>query len=338
MNIVITGGGTGGHLIIAKTLQIEFSKQGINTIFIGSDYGQDKMWFEKYDGFNKKYFLQSRGVMNKKGLAKLGSLFNILKLSFKCRNIFKENKISAVISVGGYSAAPASFAAVFFRYPFFIHEQNAFIGKLNSSLKRFAKGFYSSYSKPIYDYPVDEKFFKLSRLRQEKKNILFLGGSQGANFINELVKTLCFDLDKMGFKIIHQCGKSDFQNLQEFYAKHSLSVELFAFSNDLAIFMNKADICVSRSGASSLWELCANRLPSIFIPFPYAASNHQYYNALFLEELKLCEICEQKDVSKERILDLIKSLDVENISMKLKDVIKENGAKRIVDDILSNIK
>lgn len=334
MTIVISGGGTGGHLIIAKTLAEELKKRGIKIIFIGSTYGQDQAWFKDSPLFEKKFFLESRGVMNKKFFGKLASLSNILKLSLKCKKIFKEEKVSALISVGGYSAAPASFAALFFRYPFFIHEQNAHIGRLNSLMKNFSKGFYSSYEKEAYPYPVNELFFKKARVRKEKKSILFLGGSQGATFINNLAKELAPCLKEKNFKILHQSGEKDFQSLENFYKEKEIEVELFAFSKNLLSYMEKADLCLSRSGASSLWELCANQLPSIFFPYPYAANNHQYYNALFLKKLGLCELCEEKDANKDKILSLIENLDLEKISLGLKEISQEDGTKKIIDDIL----
>ena len=163
--IVICGGGTGGHLAVAKALNEELVSRGCRTIFVGSSSGQDKMWFENDAAFSEKFFLPSSGVVNKKGLGKLFSLFNILNLAFKCQKIFKTQGVKAVVSVGGYSAAPAAFAAIISRTPLFIHEQNAVIGNLNKLLKPLAKGFFSSYFKPTFSYPVAERFFSSARLR-----------------------------------------------------------------------------------------------------------------------------------------------------------------------------
>jgi UDP-N-acetylglucosamine--N-acetylmuramyl-(pentapeptide) pyrophosphoryl-undecaprenol N-acetylglucosamine transferase len=129
--IAITGGGTGGHLVIAKSIKEELNKQGIKPVFIGSTYGQDRAWFEDDEGWEEKYFFDTSGVVNKKGIKKLLSLTNILNYSFKTRKIFKKHNIKKVFSVGGYSAAPASFGAIMFNKPLFIHEQNAYMGKLN---------------------------------------------------------------------------------------------------------------------------------------------------------------------------------------------------------------
>ena len=174
--IAITGGGTGGHLAIAKAFANELNSRGIKAIFIGSSSGQDKMWFENSDIFEATYFLNSSGVVNKRGFGRLKSLINILNLAFKCKKIFKFHKVSSVISVGGYSAAPAAFGAIICGKKLYIHEQNAVIGRLNLILKPFAREFFSSYFEPKFDYPVDEKFFKISRIRKNLNTILFLGG------------------------------------------------------------------------------------------------------------------------------------------------------------------
>ena len=145
--ICICGGGTGGHLAIARALGAELKRRGVCVIFVGSQQGQDKMWFENSDIFEQKYFLASSGVANKSGFKRLFSLLNIIKLSFACFGIFKKHKIKAVISVGGYSAAPAAFAAIASFKPLFIHEQNAHTGSLNALLKPLAKKFFCSYDK-----------------------------------------------------------------------------------------------------------------------------------------------------------------------------------------------
>ncbi|WP_205569807.1 glycosyltransferase, partial [Klebsiella pneumoniae] len=111
MTIALTGGGTGGHLAIVRCLLESAIKKNIECVYIGSQNGQDKAWFENEVRFKEKFFLSSKGVVNQSKLKKLKALKHILKLSFKCQKIFKEHSIKAVISVGGYSAASASFGA-----------------------------------------------------------------------------------------------------------------------------------------------------------------------------------------------------------------------------------
>ncbi len=331
--IAITGGGTGGHLSIAKAVCEEYNKRGIRPIYIGSQNGQDKAWFEGYPGFKKVYFLPSSGVVNKKGLNKLFSLFNIIKQSFTCKKIFASHGVDKVFSVGGYSAAPASFGALISKIPLFIHEQNAILGRLNSLLKPYAKEVFSSYENATIhtNYPVSSRFFENARKRDTLKTILFLGGSQGATYINTLAKSLAKDLAKKDIKIIHQCGKNELQNLKEFYETLDIKVDLFDFDKNLHVKMQEADFAISRSGASSLWELVASNLPTLFIPFPYAAADHQYFNAKALKDKNLAYLCRQEDVTKDMVLNTIKTADIEQMSSKLSYEISQNGAKEIVD-------
>lgn len=333
--IAISGGGTGGHLIIAKTLCEELNKRGEKTIFIGSQNGQDKLWFENDNGFRHKYFLPSSGVVDKKGFSKLFSLLNTIKLSFKCMSIFREHSIKKIVCVGGYSAAPAAFAGILTKKEIYIHEQNAVTGKLNKFIKKFAKKFFSSYEGKFYSYPVNLKFFESARVRNELKTIMFLGGSQGAKFINSLALELALSLKEKNIKIIHQCGLREFDEIKQKYEELGVEAEIFAFSKNIEESMKNADLCISRAGASSLWELCANRLPCIFIPFPFAAKNHQFYNAKFLYEKNLCVLIEQKNVDKNTVLRHIDNINLAEISSGLANIIEKNGAKIIVDEILA---
>lgn len=330
--IAMTGGGTGGHLSIVKAVCEEYNKKGIRPIYIGSINGQDRRWFEGYPGFSKTYFLQSGGVVNKRGLGKFLSLANIIKQSFTCKDIFKNHEIDRVFSVGGYSAAPASLAAIFGRKKLFIHEQNAVSGRLNRLLKPYAKEFFSSYKNGFYTpYPVAREFFQTKRAREEIKTVLFLGGSQGARFINSFAKEIALDLKKRDIRIIHQCGSADLEELRIFYTKNSINVDLFDFDKSLHVKMKEADFAVSRAGASSLWELVACGLPTFFIPFPYAAGDHQYYNAKVLEDKKVAFLSRQEDVKKDIVLSIMDKMDnLKDISTKLMDIIDEGGAKEIV--------
>jgi UDP-N-acetylglucosamine--N-acetylmuramyl-(pentapeptide) pyrophosphoryl-undecaprenol N-acetylglucosamine transferase len=336
MNIAITGGGTGGHLKIAKVIKEELNKNRIKPIYIGSTKGADKEWFSKERGFRKTYFLNSSGVVNKRGLNKITSLTNIFKLSIKAKHILKENNINAVFSVGGYSAAPASFAAILSNIPLFIHEQNAHIGSLNKLLKPFSKRFFSTF---LYNdpYPVEEIFFDKARVRKNLKTIIFLGGSQGAVAINNLAMEITPILKEKNIKIIHQTGKRDYERVKNFYLKNKINADVFDFSKDLVQKIASADFAISRAGASTLFELAANQIPTIFIPYPFAAGDHQYYNAKFLEEKNAGFVIRQKNLKKEKIIDILFNTNLEKISKNLKDINKKNGAKFIVDEIFKNI-
>lgn len=227
MTIALTGGGTGGHLAIVRCLLESAIKKNIECVYIGSQNGQDKAWFENEVRFKEKFFLSSKGVVNQSKFDKISSLLHTLKLSKDCREIFKKYHIQAVFSVGGYSAAPASFAALFSHLPLFIHEQNSKSGSLNMLLKPFATKFFSAFEKEISPYPVADKFFDNARIRKELKNIIFLGGSQGASFINELALNLAPKLQEQNIKIIHQCGKNDFEKCKKHYQSLNIQADIF---------------------------------------------------------------------------------------------------------------
>lgn len=335
--IAITGGGTGGHLVIARAIKEELNKRGIKPIYIGSTNGQDQSWFESDEGFEKTYFLQSQGIVNKKGFKKILSLFAIIQSAFTCKAIFKEHHITKVFSVGGYSAAPASIGAIIANIPLYIHEQNAIKGKLNTLLKPFSKAFFSSYEKdsPLHNYPVSEVFFDIQRPRESLKTIIFLGGSQGASAINTLALEMALELDKQGIAIIHQTGKKEFEQVKKFYAEHHIEADIFDFTTNIAPELKKADFAISRSGASTLWELCAACVPSLFIPFPHAAANHQFFNAKALAEKGLALIENQNTLDAQNILKKIQRVNIKEISSQLEYSIHHGGAKEIVDYILT---
>jgi UDP-N-acetylglucosamine--N-acetylmuramyl-(pentapeptide) pyrophosphoryl-undecaprenol N-acetylglucosamine transferase len=333
INIAVTGGGTGGHLKIAKVIKNKLEEHGIKLIYIGSTHGADFEWFAKDDTFECRYFLPSDGVVNKKGAGRIFALFHILKLSLKAKKILKKHNINAVFSVGGYSAAPASFAAVLNFTPLFIHEQNAHIGSLNKLLKPFSKKFFNTflYSDP---YPVENIFFDTARIRKELKTVIFLGGSQGATAINDLALKLAPALKEKNIQIIHQTGKKDFERIKNLYYKNGIDADVFDFDPNLVQKISKADFAISRAGASTLFELAANQIPALFIPYPYAAGDHQYCNAKFLADKNAGFVIRQNELDTDKIKNLIFNADLEKISKNLQNINQKNGVEIIVRDIL----
>jgi UDP-N-acetylglucosamine--N-acetylmuramyl-(pentapeptide) pyrophosphoryl-undecaprenol N-acetylglucosamine transferase len=284
MKLCITGGGTGGHLMIAASLVEAAIQDGHEVIFIGSTSGQDQRYFKEHSSFSHVYFLETSGVVNKKGVGKIKALFAIIKAFFQARKILKRHKIEATYSVGGFSAAAASFASLSRFIPLFIHEQNAVTGRLNALLRPFAKRFISAYdaASPIQGYPVGAIFVKTKRVRERLQTIIFLGGSQGARAINDLALSVAQVLQKKEIHIIHQCGEADFERVTNAYKELGVKAEVYGFTKEIPTLIARADLAVSRAGASTLWELCSNGLPALFIPYPYAAGDHQFYNAQFI--------------------------------------------------------
>lgn len=397
----ITGGGTGGHLAIAKALAVELQAQNLKAIYIGSTLGQDKAWFENSELFTQCYFLESSGVVNKSGLNKLKAIFKQFQATLEAKKILKAHKVTHVISVGGFSAGGASMGAILARIPLFIHEQNAIKGKLNEILTPFAKAVFGSFhsnSKNFIStsYPVRDEFFATSRIRKECKNILFLGGSQGAKGINDFALKLTPLLLQKGINVAHQCGERDFERIKQEYenlgilnkvdsgnfhnenevnlssisaevslgnfqgcealsaetsqkgcqtsekqnslkiAKETMQFDLFAFDKNLVTRLQKADLCIARCGASSLWEMVANGLIGIFVPYPYAAKDHQYFNAKSFTDEGLGFVIRENELDTKSVLGFIESLQGESLEQKSSEVItkiKPNGAREILTHI-----
>ena len=328
MSIIMTGGGTGGHLAVIASVK-EYLKDE-DLIYIGSINGQDKKWFGDDSDFRDKYFLQTGGVVNRRGLKKILSLYRVFKATIEAISIIKRDRVEVVFSVGGYSSAPASFAAILTKTPLIIHEQNAVSGSLNRLLKPKAKAFISSYdaNSPIKSYPIKSIFFEKSRQRDRVKTVLFLGGSQGALAINKLALSLAKRLNDRGIKILHQAGEKHIESVKREYQDMGIEAEVFGFSNRLVEYMSRADLAIARAGASTLWELSANGLPSIYIPYPYAASNHQYYNALFLQENGMGWVMSEDKIDEDKILEIISS-DISTQSKRLLESIDRDGAEDI---------
>ena len=335
--IAITGGGTGGHLAIARALKEELNARDIKPIFVGSSGGQDKAWFENDEGFCKKIFLDSKGVVNKKGLSKLSAIIGVIKNIAVAIKTLKYERIDTVVSVGGYSAAPLVLAAIITGKKLYIHEQNAVQGALNKISAPFAKAVFSSFTdaSPSRDYPVSASCFELARDREKIESIIFLGGSQGAAKINSLALELAPMLHEMDIAIIHQTGVKNFEEIQKEYQKLAIEADVFGFSDSLQEKVAKADFAVARSGAGTLFELCAHRLPAFFIPYPHAAANHQEFNAKYLTDKNAAFYKNQNDVSAQDILNIINDNEkIKRVSASLKNVIDKGGAKQIVDFII----
>jgi len=352
MSIVMTGGGTGGHLAIIRAVKEqlvlrqaqepstrqaqETVAEPVELIYIGSTKGQDKQWFEHDDDFSEKYFFDTRGVVNQKGVGKLKSLWMMMQAARQARKLLKKHNAKVVFSVGGFSSAATAFAAKSLGIPLVIHEQNAALGSLNKLMKPYAKAFISSYleESPIHAYPIKKVFFDNAHVRSEVKTIMFLGGSQGAKAINELALSLAPELKRRGIKIIHQAGVNNIDEVEKAYKDLGIEAEVFGFTTKLADYMNEADFAIARSGASTLWELSATACPTLFIPYPYAASDHQYYNAQFLVEKELAWLMREDAIEVDKVLVMLDE-NMETKSKGLIEIVEKDGSYKIAQYLKS---
>ena len=334
--IALTGGGTGGHLAVVAAVKEALNEMGIKPLYIGSTAGQDQAWFSKSQGFSDVIFLKSRSVVNRNFFFKFFALINIFWRAREAKQILRSHKVKAVLSVGGYAAAPASFAAVLLKLPLVIHEQNACAGALNGLLAPFARAVFSSFDpkSPSANYPIKAVFFEKMRIRTTVKTVIFLGGSQGARAINEYAKNTAKMLRNYGIKIVHQCGKNDLEDMLAFYAEEHIEADCFDFDPNLADRLANADLAVARAGAGTMFELAANALPALFVPYPFAAGNHQMANAKFLSEKELSWCVDQAHLTPD-MLEALLGMDLREISLALSTLIDKNGAKEIVQFLIT---
>ena len=275
-------------------------------------------------------------MVNQKGLGKLRSLWMMFQAMLKARKLLKKHDAKVVFSVGGFSSAATAFAAKSMGIPLVIHEQNAALGSLNKLMKPYAKAFISSYleESPIKAYPIKEIFFKNAHLRKEVKTVIFLGGSQGAKAINELALSIAPELKSRGIKIIHQAGVNNIDEVKKAYNDLGIEADVFGFTTKLADYMNEADFAIARAGASTLWELAATAVPTLFIPYPYAASDHQFYNAQFLVEKELAWLMREDAIEVDKVLAMLDE-DMETKSKGLIDIVEKDGSYKIAQYIKS---
>jgi UDP-N-acetylglucosamine--N-acetylmuramyl-(pentapeptide) pyrophosphoryl-undecaprenol N-acetylglucosamine transferase len=179
--------------------------------------------------------------------------------------------------------------------------------------------------------PLKAEFFNTAKPRNGKvQNIFFAGGSQGAKAINNLALELAPWLKEQNISITHQAGEKNIEFVRNEYNKLNIEATVFGFTNEMASVMSGADFAIARSGASTLWELSANGLPALYVPYPYAASDHQYHNAQFLVEQNMAWIVREDKIDIEAVKKMIlNSKEIKSRSQKLLKSIANDGNKQI---------
>lgn len=302
--IIIAGGGTGGHIFPAIAIANALKKQKPQTeiLFAGA---KGKMEMEKVPQAGYKIEGLDIAGFNRSSLKKnIGLPVKLVKSFFQVRKIFKSFQPDAVIGVGGYSSFPVLKYAQAKGIPSFIHESNSFAGKSNILLgKKATKIFVASNGMEKF-FPADkivnsgnpvrpsianvasiskEEALKFFGLQSEKKTLLVVGGSLGAKSINEAIEKGLNDLIENDLQIIWQTGKTDFDKWKK-AAKDQSSVWVNDFITEMEKGYAAADLVISRAGAMAKAELCVVKKPVLFVPFPFAAEDHQTMNAINLVE------------------------------------------------------
>ena len=347
--IVITTGGTGGHifpaLTIAKKIQEVFPQFEI--LFIGGQ-GMEATLCKKYAvPFTS---LKVQGFIGKKG--KVKSLFSFAKATLVARKILKEKNVQLVIGFGGYASVCPLIAAKLLRRPFYIHEQNSVPGASNRLLAKFAQKIFLSFAESenyfpkkkciLTGNPVREAFFQIEA-KEPAKNLLVVGGSLGAAALNEVVINLLPEFEKNNISLWHQVGEKQYEWAKKEYEKKAYSTDLLMpFIDDMPKAFAFADIILCRAGASTIFEVAAAKRCAIFVPFPHASHNHQYHNAKALVSENAGFIIEQNKLTPKMLLDEL--LRLFNNPEKLAETGKNarkfsnpNTAELIVSELKKNL-
>jgi UDP-N-acetylglucosamine--N-acetylmuramyl-(pentapeptide) pyrophosphoryl-undecaprenol N-acetylglucosamine transferase len=292
MNIVIAGGGTGGHLFPGVAIAQEFLRRdsAARILFLGTEKGLESRVLP-----NLGLALETvpvRGFKGKGTGQKLGSLLALPGAFLRAAACLHRHRADLVLGLGGYISFPGIAAAKALGIPAAIHEQNSVPGLSNRMLGKIADRVFISYEESRPFFNARKTVFSGMPVRMpqhgaapEPENgrlcVFICGGSQGAHAINEaMMEALtAFESSRGSFRFIHQTGAMDAGLVSEGYEKHGLTAAVSPFLDDMYGAYAQAHIVVSRAGASTLAELALCGKPSILIPYPYAAHNHQEHNA-----------------------------------------------------------
>ncbi|MGD9383072.1 MAG: undecaprenyldiphospho-muramoylpentapeptide beta-N-acetylglucosaminyltransferase, partial [Desulfobacterales bacterium] len=358
VRIVIAGGGTGGHLFPGIALAQEFTGRNPNNrlLFVGTGKPFETEALSKAGFAHRR--ITSEGIKGRGFWNQTKSILKIPKGIFESVMILKEFRPDLVIGVGGYSAGPLVAGAWLLGVKIVLHEQNILPGITNRILSRLADRIYVSFDdiptgfnpkKVLYTgNPVRREILQFARPQKVEEIedstqhrhfvVLILGGSQGAHSINmALLDAIDKIKDKDKFFFIHQTGRNDETRVRNAYELYGVSCSVQAFFNDMARQYQKADLVICRAGATTVAEIKTVGKGAIFIPFPFAADNHQVLNARSLEKAGAAEMILEKNLSgkalAERINFYASSPDtLRQMALQIKNLSRPDAAAIIVDD------
>ena len=289
-NLLVAASGTGGHIFPALAVSKEVEDEW-NIHWLGIQQRLDANFIPQ------KYNLKTLNIKTpRKNIFLFYQYIEILMSTFQIIKILKEKKINLVFTTGGYISAPTIVASKLLRIPVIIHESNLIPGMVtkyfgflcNYVLLGFKEtNSYLKNCKTIFTgTPLREQFYKFNLLPEwvpkgKGPLLIFMGGSQGAKAINQIVNRSLEFLIKKKFRIVHIIGEY-YQN--SFHLKDSKNYVQKEFTHEMAALMQNCDLVISRSGSGTINELIETEKPSILIPYPFSKDNHQEKNAMILAE------------------------------------------------------
>jgi UDP-N-acetylglucosamine--N-acetylmuramyl-(pentapeptide) pyrophosphoryl-undecaprenol N-acetylglucosamine transferase len=346
----MAGGGTGGHVIPALAVAQQLRQRGYTPFFVGTDRGLEAKLVPK-QGFRLER-IEIGGLNRVSFRQKLGTLARLPFTTMGCAELV--NSASAVFSMGGYVAGPPVMAALLRRVPVVVMEPNAVPGFTNRVIGRFVSRALLSFPETaryfpkgrteLTGLPVREEFFRIApKARGAVLQLLITGGSQGSRTLNRVARESWPLFRKAGFpvRVVHQSGPAEFESLREAFAAAGVEGEVVPFISDMPAAFAAADLVVSRSGAGAVSELAAAGKPSILVPFPFAADDHQTRNAEAMERGGAARLARDAEMSGERLFSLVCELaGVERRLAAMADAARQfahPGAARDAADILVQV-
>ncbi|WP_242085597.1 undecaprenyldiphospho-muramoylpentapeptide beta-N-acetylglucosaminyltransferase [Aestuariivivens sediminis] len=353
--IILSGGGTGGHIYPAIAIANELKRRYSNAkfLFVGAKH---RMEMEKVPqaGYEIKGLWIS-GIQRKLTLKNLMFPFKLLSSLWVARHIVKDFKPDVVIGTGGFASGPLLYMASFRKIPCLIQEQNSFPGITNKLLAKRVQKICVAYNGLERFFPKDKIIITGNPVRQDlleieaktveaknffklkhgKYTLLVLGGSLGAKRINELIEHELDFLDTQNIQIIWQCGKLYYPQYKIY--NNTNGVQVYEFLNHMDLAYAAADIIISRAGASSVSELCIVGKPVVFIPSPNVAEDHQTKNAMSIVNENAAMLIKEEDLEvdfKNILSQLLNAPDKQKqLGENIRKMAYVNATSQIVDEV-----
>ncbi len=362
MKIIITGGGTGGHIYPGISLARAFQRRDVKNkiIFIGTDQGMESDIIPR-EGF-QFYTLKVKGIKRQICLESFYAIILFLSSLFTSLRFIRKIRPDLVIGMGGYVSGSVALVSSVVGIPTFIHEQNAVPGITNQLLSLTCRKIFVSFpesrnylwrkNKAVYlGNPVREDIWQGDKnkiigdtdLDGDKKTILVFGGSRGASVINHTFLDTLDSMDKsfwLQWQILMISGKDDYLPVKERlnHCPNKKNIAVISYLNQMEDAYDLADLVICRAGATTIAELTAKGLPAILIPYPYATGNHQFFNACHLEKMHAAVVIPEKELSAGKLSDEL-GLFLNNEERLAKYAINSRmiGNRKAAEDIINTI-
>ena len=314
MRIIVSGGGTGGHIYPAITLIRTLQKRvdNLEVLYVGTSAGLEADIVPK-EGI-RFATVELRGFKRSLSPANFMRLGKAISAVFKSASIVKEFKPDVVIGTGGYVCGPVLMAASLQGIPALIQEQNVIPGITNKILSKFVKAIAVGCEDEVMNTDRDKGYAEFG-LDPRKKTILVSGGSRGARSINRaMIDVIGHYAGSDSVQILHATGRDEYDDIIARIEKAGINlanvdnIKVKPYLYNMPQAMAVADLAVFRAGATGLAELTAKGIPAILIPYPYAAENHQEFNARAAEAAGAARMILNRDTTAEKLIEVIEEL------------------------------